>query len=44
MKRVVIVPGHSYKDPGAINESLNITEYEYCLERSLELLKGDTWE
>ena len=44
MKRVVIVPGHSYKDPGAVNESLGITEYEYCLNRTLELLKGDTWD
>jgi len=25
-------------------ESLGVTEYEYCLERALELLKGDTWD
>jgi len=44
MIRVVIVLGHSYKEPGAVNESLGITEYEYCLNRTLELLKGDTWD
>lgn len=44
MKRGVIVLGHSYKDPGAVNESLSITEYESCLNRTLELLKGDTWD
>lgn len=44
MKRVLVMPGHSYKDPGAINEKLGVTEYQYCLERVLELLRRDTWD
>lgn len=43
MKRVVIIPGHSYKDPGAINLKLGVREYDYCLERALELFKKDDW-
>jgi len=44
MKRVLILPGHSYKDPGASNQELGVTEYEYCLNRTFELLRGDTWD
>ncbi len=44
MKRVVIVPGHSFKDPGAVNDKLGITEYEYCLKTAVELFEEEEWE
>ncbi len=39
MKRVVLVVGHSFKQQGAINLELGITEYDYCMNLALELFK-----
>ena len=44
MKRVVLVPGHSFVDPGAVNGRLNLKEYDCVLEMTLELFKGDDWK
>ena len=44
MKRIVVVPGHSFVDPGAVNGRLNLKEYDCVLEMALELFKGDSWK
>ena len=44
MKRVVLVPGHSFVDPGAVNGRLNLKEYDCVLEMTLELFKDDDWK
>ncbi|WP_321328466.1 N-acetylmuramoyl-L-alanine amidase [uncultured Ilyobacter sp.] len=41
MKRIVLVPGHSSFDPGAINKNLNLKEYDCVLEMALKLFKSD---
>jgi N-acetylmuramoyl-L-alanine amidase len=44
MKRIVVVPGHSFVDPGAVNGRLNLKEYDCVLEMTLELFKADDWK
>lgn len=44
MKKILIVPGHFFKEPGTINEKLGITEYKFCLQTALELFKNEEWD
>ncbi|WP_319201322.1 N-acetylmuramoyl-L-alanine amidase [uncultured Ilyobacter sp.] len=44
MKRIVVVPGHSFLDPGAVNASLDLKEYDCVLEIAMELFKSDEWK
>ncbi len=44
MKRVVVVPGHSFEDPGAVNDKLGLREYDCVLEMALELFSEDRWK
>ena len=44
MKRVVVVPGHSFEDPGAVNSKLGLREYDCVLEMAIGLFREDNWK